>query len=236
MPNEAAPLPTEDWHYWLSEDGRPMAVLNTQVPPWDPRAVVAAAPQGAVVAREASFSAAPEPFGGPAVAPEHAAEVATAQRQALLTFGAGVACFVIGAGSSIVASQSSGGGVIWTGGVLFGVVLFWRAWRLHRAAHEYGGTPSSLAKLVVGVGAVACLGLGGTALFQYFAPTEIGGAAGSCWNDSEGGMLQEVSCGADHTYKVASWVTDPDTCPLSSEFYVEVEDTDANFDCLTEDA
>lgn len=218
MPNEALPSPAEGWPYWMSEAGHPMQVLNSQVPPWDPRSVLTPPAD--------TLAPAPVTFA------DNDAEVAAAQRKAMMTFLGGAALFLIGAGSAIFAAQSAGGGLIWTGGMLFGAILFWRAWRMHRAVHSLGGRGTPASKVVVGLGAAACAVLGGITLFQYVAPSEAGGASGSCWNDATGGMLQEVSCGAEHQYEVTSWVADPDSCPMSSEFYVEESAT--RFGCLKE--
>jgi hypothetical protein len=209
QPEATWPPAPEGWHYWLADDGAPLPVVNTQVPPWDRRSV------------------------GAPLSDTGAGGGAAARRAELITFFLGAAVFLVGAGSAIFAAKNSSGGFIWTGGMFFGAVLFFRAWRSHEEARKLGAPYTPEIRLLVVVTAVACVAAGGFATFQWFAPSEIGGSAGSCWVTSDGDMLQEVSCGSDHEYKVTAWVADPDECAATVELYVEGKDGDVG--CLKED-
>ena len=215
MPDPSWPQPPAAWPYWLSDDGRPMPVtFAPDVPPWDPRSVAG---------QEAVSSAGAWPVTAPA---DETTQVRAARRGALMTFGIGVAVFVVGAVSAIIAGRSRSGGWIWTGGMLVGVSLFIRALTQYRAtrraAPAVGAAPRSVALVVAGL--VVCLGTGAGALLAVVnRPGDVPHEAGSCWDVLDGDQIQAVPCGDDHQYKVSDVVDDENACPLTSDFYVELD-------------
>lgn len=208
------------WPFWLSDDGRPLPVtFAPDVPAWDPRSVAqpgTAAPAGA----------------WPVAAPSVAEDVSPARRRALMMFGIGVAAFLVGAASAILASRSSGGGWIWTGGMLVGVSLFIRSLVQFRATRTAGpAKPRSVA--LVAVGLVVCAGAGIGALVSVVNPTRVPHEAGSCWTTLKGDNIQAVPCSGSHQYKVTQMVDDQAACPDASAFYVTLDS--GKVGCLVDD-
>lgn len=228
-PDAQWPLPEPGWTYWLTDGGLPAPIVDFTVPAWDPRAVGAALPAPVMGAPLGNV-----PPTGADPADVDPAEIAAAQKKALGVFALGVLVFVIGAGSALYAAGSSGGGTIWTGGMLFGLVLFWRAWRMHRAVRSVGGRGGTIGRVAVAGGAVACLVVGVFALGAMgddSAPS-AGELTGSCWSNAADDMLDEVPCDGPHDYRVISEVSDVATCPENSPYYVELPST---FGCLVDD-
>lgn len=158
-----------------------------------------------------------------------------ARRKALVWFASGIATFALGAVSAISASNSDTGGVIWTGGMLFGAVMFWRSLRLYRAVRPAGVPTTWGGRAVVAVGAAACLALGIGALNATGAPAPVPPAtdAGSCWKDTGGGQVNPVPCQSEHDYRVTSVVSDSSLCPQGSQSYVEL--SALRLGCLVDD-
>ena len=161
--------------------------------------------------------------------------VYAARRKALAWFAGGVATFALGALSAIAASNSDTGGVIWTGGMLFGAVMFWRSLRLYRAVRPAGVATTWRGRAVVTVGAAACLALGIGALNATAAPAQVPPATdiGSCWKDTAGGHLSPVPCQSEHNYRMTSVVSDSTLCPQVSRSYVKL--SVLRLGCLVDD-
>jgi len=90
--------------------------------------------------------------------------------------------------------------------------------------------------LIVAVGGVLCIALGIAAIIAAPAtsPASPGpDAAGSCWSIEDDDQLGPVLCDATHDYRVTSIVADPNSCPSSSTYYVEL--TGARIGCLVDD-
>lgn len=224
-PEATWPLPEPGWSFWLTDEGLPAPVVDPSVQAWDPRAV------GAPLTASADLADAP-------LTEDDLVEVAAVRKKALGVFALGVLVFLIGAGSALYAANSTGGGTVWTGGMLFGAVLFWRAWSMHRALRKIGApkNPSPIGRVVVAGGGAVCLVVGVLALVAVtgdstpsFAEGEL---VGTCWSDAPDDMLDQVSCGDAHDYTVVDEVTDPETCPEASLFSVELTDS---YGCLVED-
>lgn len=219
MPEATWPLPEPDWDFWLTDAGLPAPIVDASAPAWDPRAV------GAPLAAEAIDA----PLDG-----DEQAAIAAVQKKALGVFALGVLVFLVGAGSALYAANSSGGGTVWTGGMLFGAVLFWRAWSMHRAARSAGGRGTTVGKVAVAGGSAVCLVVGVLALVAVTDDSELsaGELTGSCWSDASGDLLDEVPCDGPHDYKVVAEVSDVATCPEESPYYVELP---SSFGCLVDD-
>ena len=150
--------------------------------------------------------------------------VCRARRKALAWFAIGVATFALGSLSAIAASNSDTGGVIWTGGMLVGAIMFWRSFQLYRAVRPVGVPTTWGGRAVVATGAAACLALGIGALNATGTPAPVPPAtdAGSCWTDTGGGHVSAVPCESEHDYRVTSVVSDSSLCPQGSQSYVEL--------------
>ena len=222
-PDPAWPRPPAAWPFWLADDGAPLPVsFAPDVPPWDPRAVA----QNGTTAGAA----------WPAVVPVDTGEsVRAARRGALVWFGVGVAAFVVGAVSAVLAGRSRSGGWVWTGGMIVGVGLFFRAlqkYRSTRGPDAFAAKPRSVALVVVGL--VVCLGTGVAALVSVVnGPADVPHEAGSCWDVTDGDQIQAVPCSDDHQYKVSQTVDDQASCPATSSFYVELDS--GKIGCLVDD-
>lgn len=225
-PDPSWPQPPAAWPYWLSDDGTPLPVtFAPDVPPWDPRSVAPASATGGVAGP-----------AWPAAAPvDRTAQVHAARRAALVSFGIGVGVFLVGAVSAIIAGRSRSGGWIWTGGMLVGASLFIRSFTQYRATRGDGSpaaTPRSVA--LVATGALLCVGTGvGALLAVVNGPGEVPHEAGSCWNVTGGDNIEAVPCADDHQYKVSDVVDGQDSCPLTSNFYVELDS--GKIGCLVDD-
>ena len=223
QPDPAWPKPPAAWPFWLSDDGTPLPVaFAPDAPPWDPRAV---APQ---------YGAAPAgvwPVATPPADPAVAAH--STRRGALVSFGIGVAAFVVGAVSAVLAGRSRSGGWIWTGGMLVGVSLFVRALQQYRPTRGAGPAKRRSVVLVV-VGLLVCVGTGVTALVAVISgPPEVPHEAGSCWNSVDGDQIEAVPCTDDHQYKVSDTVDDESQCPMTASYYVELDS--GKIGCLADD-
>ncbi|MGN8244510.1 hypothetical protein ACTHAM_001413 [Cellulomonas soli] len=201
---------------------------ETPSAPTDPAAPTADAGPSAPVYGYAGAEIAP-----PAVAPGD--EGAKALRGAVLTFWAGVAVLVLGGGSALLASNR--GGVVWTGGLIFGVILLVRSFAAYKAARGAGapalGRPGwGLA--AVGLVAAVGVGLAGAGQFldaKMSEPTEAEGT-GSCWEVVDNSTMQQVACDSDHEFLAVGEVTDPDECSMDATAYVELDDS---YLCLADD-
>ena len=222
MPDPSWPPAPAAWPYWLSDDGMPLPVaFAPDVPPWDPRAM----------AKSGDLSSA---GAWPVLAPaDEAVQVHAARRGAMVSFGIGVAVFVVGAVSAILAGRSRSGGWIWTGGMLVGVSLFVRALSRYRTTRTAGpAKPRSVA--FVSVGLLVCLGTGVGALAAVVnRPGEVPHEAGSCWDVTDADHIQAVPCTDDHQYRVSTTVDDADTCPVDAPHYVELDS--GKIGCLVDD-
>lgn len=158
-----------------------------------------------------------------------------ARRRALAWFAIGDATFVLGCLTAIAASNSDSGGVIWTGGMLVGAIMFWRSFHLYRAVRPAGVPTTGVGRAVVATGAAACLALGIGALNAMGtpAPTPPATDAGSCWSDTGGGHVSPVPCQSEHDYRVTSVVSDSSLCPQESQSYVEL--SPLRLGCLVDD-
>ena len=221
MPDPAWPPAPAAWPFWLSDDGQPLPVtFAPDIPAWDPRAVAPAgtAPIGAW------------PVAVPPVADD--AEALRARRRALVMFGVGVAVFLAGAVSAIVAARSSTGGWIWTGGMIVGAGLFVRSLVQYRAT-KAAGPAKGRSVAVVAVGLVLCVGAGLGALLSVVNPPEVPHDAGSCWAALDGDNIQAVPCSQHHQYKVVRTVDNQTQCPQASASYVELDS--GKIGCLVDD-
>ncbi|MGV8979300.1 MAG: hypothetical protein ACOH17_14780 [Cellulomonas sp.] len=225
QPELAWPAAPAGWAFWVPEPGEavlpPVGFADPTVPAWDPRTVRAAA--------------------GPVAAVSEANAAAT-RRTAWTLFLIGVAAFLLGAGSAILAARSSSGGTVWTGGMIVGALFFWRAFSAYRAVPRAGVRANPMGRVVVVGALVACVAVGATALFEITRPSGRGTVAGSeavggCWNDATGKdgseMLQPVACSSSHDYVISEIVTDSALCAADSEFSVKLEAT--RFGCLKAD-
>jgi hypothetical protein len=222
-PEAAWPAAPEGWTFWVLEPGEvslpPVGFADPTVPAWDPRSVRGPAAGNLAATAERNVTA--------------------TRRTAWTLFLIGVAAFLLGAGSAIVAARSSSGGTIWTGGMIVGAVFFWRAFGVYRSLRSDGERASTMSRVVV-VGALAvCVAVGATALVQITQPSDGNPVAGSeaiggCWNDATGKdgaqVLEPVECSSSHDYVIAEIVTDAALCSADSPFYVELSAT--RFGCL----
>jgi hypothetical protein len=162
-----------------------------------------------------------------------------ARSGATRTFWIGVGVFVAGAVSLTIAS-GDGGGYIWTGGLLFGVVLLVRALIAYRGARSAGAPAySGRGRVALIAGLVACVSAAGTAGIAYAVPGSITPHAttgvGSCWAESDDSdLLDAVDCGAEHQYAGTAIVDVVDDCALDSVGYVEAEE--GGYLCLRADS
>lgn len=220
MPDPSWPPAPAAWPYWLSDDGQPLPVtFAPDVPAWDPRAV----------AQPGSPSAAAT---WPLAAPPVSDDAHHARRRALVMFGIGVAAFLVGAVSAILAGRSSSGGWIWTGGMIVGAGLFVRSLVQYRATRTAGpAKPRSVA--LVSLGLLVCVGTGVGALVSVVNPPQVPHEAGSCWTTLKGDSVQAVPCSGKHQYKVTQLVNDQAACPDASVFYVTLDS--GKIGCLVDD-
>ena len=168
--------------------------------------------------------------------------VTATRRTAWTLFLIGVAAFLLGAGSAILAARSSSGGTIWTGGMIVGAVFFWRAFGVYRSLRSDGARANPMGRVVVVGALVVCVAVGATALVQIThkpdgSPIAGSEAVGGCWNDATGEdgaqVLEPVACSSSHTYVITEIVTDGALCSADSPFYVEL--TSTRFGCLKTD-
>ncbi|WP_146192406.1 hypothetical protein [Cellulomonas sp. WB94] len=223
QPELAWPAAPEGWSFWVPEPGEayvpPVGFADPSVPAWDPRSV----------------------RGSSAVTPASVAadNVVATGRTAWTLFLIGVAAFLLGAGSAILAARSRSGGTVWTGGMIVGVLFFWRALGAYRAARSDDSRAHPVGRVVVVGALVLCVAVGVTALVQIThkpdaSPIAGSEAIGGCWNDTTGddgaAMLEPVACSSSHDYVIAEIVTDAGLCSVDSPFYVELAST--RFGCL----
>ncbi|NYI58520.1 hypothetical protein [Cellulomonas soli] len=206
----------------------PAPALEAAAVPADPAGPAADATPPAPVYGYAGAEIAP-----PEVAPGE--EGAKALRGAVLTFWAGVAVLVLGGGSALLASDR--GGVVWTGGLIFGVILLVRSFAAYKTARGAGapalGRPG-WALAAVGLVAAVGVGLAGAGQFldaKMSEPTEAE-ATGSCWEVVDNSTMQQVACDSDHEFLAVGEVSDPEQCSLDATAYVELDDS---FLCLADD-
>jgi hypothetical protein len=173
----------------------------------------------------ATDASVPDGFVAPAYADAPSPALA-ARRGAAQTFWIGLGVVLLGAGSLVVALARRSGGVVWTGGIVFGAIIIFRAItgyvRARRAGAPGYGARGWLAVVggFVGTGAlvgVAFLVAGG--LPGGMSASQLG----TCWQGSY--MLEQVSCSDDHDYRVVQVVDDLDDCPASVEDYLEDGDS-----------
>ncbi len=177
--------------------------------------------------------------GGPVAQPDVPAPTtspASDLRTVTTRFWAGVVVFLIGAGSAYLAA---GGrvGVIWTGGMLFGVVLMVRAviayLRARRAgvpgygARGWSGALGGIAVCVVGALA---------AVSAHASPGSLPGTSatqvGTCWSGTS--MLERVGCDDDHDFVGVQVVDSPQDCVADAQDYLDAEG--GGYLCLREDS
>jgi len=147
------------------------------------------------------------------------------------TFWIGAGIFLAGAISTWLSSGASGG-FIWTGGLIFGVVLMIRG-ALEFRKRRQGGAPALGVVGKVGVAAalvlvVAAAGLAGT---RFLQSENLSDGVGSCWVIEDDGSATLVPCIDAHDYKAVSEVDDPSQCP--DDAYLEGDDGSAL--CIVED-
>ncbi|WP_029290362.1 hypothetical protein [Cellulomonas sp. HZM] len=155
------------------------------------------------------------------------------RKHAVRSFLIGVAVFLGGAISTIVASGKNGG-IIWWGGMLFGVVLFVRAFTSYRDYRKAGGerlAPPLTA--VAALGLVGCLAVGGFAVTKLVEAESLSPTAGSCWDGADGDQLALVPCSSGHDFKATQVVKDENDCPADAVAWVEGDGSDRL--CLVED-
>lgn len=218
------PLPV-GWQLWLPDEAAPAtpgaASTAASWPAYSP-------PPSAGFPDPASF--------GSFTAPSDEAAL-HARRTATRTFWIGVAVLV-GATVSTILASGDGGGIIWTGGFIFGVVLLVRAAVAYRGARR-AGAPAYSARGWLGAagGVAACVVAGVVAVASYASPgsvmPHVATGVGSCWVE-DGEFLTAVDCGDAHGFTAVQQVDVVDSCPLESTWYVEADDS--GFLCLREDA
>ncbi|MGY4644576.1 hypothetical protein [Cellulomonas sp. URHB0016] len=163
-----------------------------------------------------------------------ATEARRNHRQAVGTFWFGIALFLGGAISTIIASGANGG-IIWYGGMIFGTVLLFRAFAAYRSSRKEGAPALTLlGKAATAVGVIACLAVGATAVSSLVKAESIPEGAGSCWTVGDDEEAVAVSCDDDHEYKALTEVATPDLCPEESASYLEGED-DTSVLCIVEE-
>jgi hypothetical protein len=162
-----------------------------------------------------------------------ALEARTAHRkQAVKSFWLGVAIFLAGAITTIIAS-GSGGGVIWYGGMIFGAILLFRAVTSYRASRSEGAAPLGMpGKAIAAAGLIGCLAVGGLAVGKLVEAKSLTPSADSCWK-SEGEEVVLVSCSSGHEYRGVGLVQDEAECPATAVGWVEGDGT--TLVCLAED-
>ncbi|AEI13248.1 hypothetical protein [Cellulomonas gilvus] len=134
----------------------------------------------------------------------------------LVTFWIGIALFLAGAISTIVAS-GSGGGVVWWGGMIFGAVLLFRAGGIYRASRGAGAPALSKPGLgVAAVAVVAALVVGGVAVAKYVEAENLTASVGSCWKSGDGDETILVPCSGSHEYRATAVVTNEAECPATT--------------------
>lgn len=164
-----------------------------------------------------------------------AEDAAKARRGTVLTFWAGVAVLIIGGGSALLASNR--GGVVWTGGLIFGAILLVRSLASYRASRAAGAAALGTAGWVVtGVALAASAGIGLAGLASFIGakasePTEAE-TTGSCWHVEDESSMLQVACDSDHEFIAISEVGDVQECSLEATAYVELDST---YLCLADD-
>ena len=231
------PLPV-GWQLWLPDDG--LAPGAAPAAGWPAGPAIAGPPTAGAVPGPGypAPAAFPQPtaFGSfPVHAPEEALH---ARRGATRTFWIGVAVLVGATVSTILASGDSGG-IIWTGGFIFGLVLLIRAVVAYRGARRLGA-PAYSARGWLGAagGLVACVAVGAVAVVSYASPgtvlPHVATGVGSCWNQADDEYLEAVDCGDPHAFLAVEQVAVLDSCPVEAAWYVEADDS--GYLCLREDA
>ncbi len=225
------PVP-EGWQLWLPDDP---AATSATAGTWPAAPAAGETVPGLAAPAPAAF---PQPtafgtFPGPA-----SEEGLHARRGATRTFWIAIAVLVGATVSTILASGDSGG-IIWTGGFVFGLVLLVRAAVAYRAARRAGAPAySSRGWLGAAGGLVACVAVGVVAVVSYAAPgtvlPHVATGVGSCWDEADGEFLEPVDCGDPHAFLAVEQVEVLDSCPLEAAWYVEADDS--GYLCLREDA
>jgi hypothetical protein len=146
---------------------------------------------------------------------------------------------LVGATLSTILASGDSGGIIWTGGFIFGIVLLIRAAVAYRGARRVGAPAySPRGWLGAAGGVVACVAVGAVAVVSYASPgtvmPHVATGVGSCWNEAAGEFLEPVDCADEHAFLALQQVTVVDACPLDATWYVEADDS--GFLCLREDA
>jgi hypothetical protein len=154
-------------------------------------------------------------------------------------FWIGVAVFLVGGVSLVIASGDSGG-FIWTGGLVVGAGLLLRALMGYRGARK-SGAPSYSGRGWLGAasGLGACVVVAALAAIAYAVPGSITPHAttgvGSCWVESDDtDMLDAVDCGAEHQYAGTAIVDAVEDCGLDSVGYLDAEE--GGYLCLRADS
>ena len=125
-------------------------------------------------------------------------------RQALLSFGIGVAFFVA---TGIATAFASTTGVIWWGGLLVGASSMVRAVVAYRASRKDGAPSlSGTARSLAAVGLVVALGAGVYSVNEIVKSETLNTAVGSCWHVTSEDEVVVVSCDDEHELKAVSEV------------------------------
>ncbi|HEY0216809.1 MAG TPA: hypothetical protein VGC57_10500 [Cellulomonas sp.] len=151
------------------------------------------------------------------------------------TFWAGVVVFLIGAGSAYLAA---GGrvGVIWTGGVLFGVVLMLRAGIAYLRARRAGAPGYHARGWSAAAAGIALCVVGALAAFSAStSPGTLPGTSstevGTCWSGSL--SLRRVDCDDPHDFIGVQVVDSPQECATGLEDYLDADG--GGYLCLRQD-
>lgn len=131
----------------------------------------------------------------------------------------GTAVAVAAGVTTLLAAKN--GGTIWTGGFLFGALLWFRAARSTLALRRAGSKPNRAAVTLVAITATPTLVLAGIAVADLVhmhqeRPTSSDpdrNSIGSCWSVHGSEQVLHVACSADDATLIASSkVTDPALC------------------------
>lgn len=189
-------------------------------PGWQPDPSWGPAPEGWQWWLPAEPGAPPAmPLSATMAEPQQTAQHGAAWAKARNYYLAGTVVAVAAGVTTLVAAKK--GGTVWTGGFLFGALLWFRAGRSTLALRRSGSKPSRAAITLVAVTAPLTLVLAGIALVDLAhmhqeRPTSSDpdrNSVGSCWSTRGSEKVLHVACSADDaTLIVSAKVTDPQQC------------------------